>query len=93
MKKIIMASIATLALATASIAAVNAKGCTSCHGADGRGMAYVAPNIREFTPAMVVNVLNHGKKGAIGKMPAFDRLNAKQKEAAAAYIISLSKGE
>jgi len=67
--------------------------CSSCHGADGRGMEYVAPNIREFTPALVTNVLTHGKKGAIGKMPAFDRLNAKQKEAAAAYIISLSKGE
>ena len=67
--------------------------CSSCHGPDGKGMAYVAPDIREFTPELVTNVLTHGKKGAIGKMPAFDRLNAKQKEAAAAYIISLSKGE
>jgi len=67
--------------------------CSSCHGMDGKGMAYVAPDIREFTPELVINVLTHGKKGAIGKMPAFDRLNAKQKEAAAAYVISLSKGE
>jgi cytochrome c oxidase cbb3-type subunit 3 len=65
--------------------------CASCHGEDGRGMESVAPNIAEFTPELVVNVLTHGKKGAIGKMPAFDRLNAKQKEAAGAYISSLSK--
>jgi cytochrome c oxidase cbb3-type subunit 3 len=65
--------------------------CASCHGADGKGMEYVAPNIAEFTPALVTNVLNHGKKGVIGKMPAFERLNAKQKEAVGAYISSLSK--
>ena len=74
-------------------AKVFANVCASCHGPDGKGMEYVAPNIAEFTPTLVTNVLNHGKKGAIGKMPAFDRLNAKQKEAVAAYIISLSKGE
>lgn len=51
----------------------------------------VAPDIVEFTPALVANVLTHGKKAAIGKMPAFDRLNAKQKEAVGAYISSLSK--
>ena len=74
-------------------AAVFAGVCSSCHGPDGKGMAYVAPDIHEFTPELVTNVLTHGKKGAIGRMPAFDRLNAKQKEAAAAYVISLSKGE
>ncbi|MEN4053517.1 MULTISPECIES: c-type cytochrome [Sulfurimonas] len=74
-------------------AKVFANTCASCHGPDGKGMEYVAPNIAEFTPALITNVLTHGKKGVIGKMPAFDRLNAKQKEAAAAYIISLSKGE
>jgi cytochrome c oxidase cbb3-type subunit 3 len=65
--------------------------CAACHGSDGKGMDFVAPNIAEFTPALVTNVLNHGKKGSIGKMPAFDRLNAKQKEAVGAYITSLSK--
>ena len=67
--------------------------CAGCHGPDGRGLPSVAPNIREFTPDLVANVLTHGKKGAIGKMPAIDRLNAKQKEAVGAYITSLSKGE
>jgi len=65
--------------------------CSSCHGADGKGMEYVAPSIASFTPKLIVNVLNHGKKGVIGEMPAFNRLNDKQKEAAAAYISSLSE--
>jgi cytochrome c oxidase cbb3-type subunit 3 len=66
--------------------------CVACHGEKGEGMDYVAPNIAHFTPALVTNVLNHGKKGAIGKMPSFaNKLNAKQKEAAGAYITSLSK--
>ncbi len=65
--------------------------CASCHGADGKGMDSVAPNIASFTPALVANVLAHGKKGAIGEMPKFDRLNAKQKEAVGAYITNLSK--
>ena len=65
--------------------------CAACHGEDGKGMEYVAPSVATFTPGLVANVLNHGKKGAIGKMPAFDRLNAKQKEAVGAYITSLSK--
>ncbi len=64
--------------------------CASCHGEDGKGMEYVAPSVADFTPALVTNILNHGKKGVIGKMPAFDRLNAKQKEAVGAYITSLS---
>ena len=65
--------------------------CAACHGEDGKGMEMVAPSVATYTPALVTNVLNHGKKGAIGQMPAFARLNAKQKEAVGAYIISLSK--
>ncbi len=64
--------------------------CASCHGPDGMGMEYVAPSIAAFNPTLVTNVLNHGKKGVIGTMPAFERLNAKQKEAVGAYITSLS---
>jgi len=65
--------------------------CAACHGEDGKGMEMVAPSVADFTPALVTNVLNNGKKGAIGKMPAFDRLNAKQKEAVGAYITDISK--
>ena len=55
------------------------------------GMEYVAPSIAAYNTTLITNVLNHGKKGAIGTMPAFDRLNAKQKEAVGAYITDLSK--
>ena len=65
--------------------------CSSCHGTDGKGIEGVAPDIAEFTPDLVVDILDYGKKGAIGTMPKFDRLNKKQKEAAGAYITSLSK--
>jgi cytochrome c oxidase cbb3-type subunit 3 len=76
---------------TGAGADVFAGTCASCHGEDGKGMEFVAPNVAAFTPELVANVLNHGKKGVIGTMPAFDRLNAKQKEAVGAYITSLSK--
>ncbi len=65
--------------------------CSSCHGPDGKGMEFVAPNLAEYTPMLVTNVLNNGKKGAIGVMPKFERLNDKQKEAVGAYITNISK--
>ena len=65
--------------------------CSSCHGADGAGMDFVAPSLTAFDTKLVTNVLNNGKKAAIGTMPAFNNLNAKQKEAVGAYITSLSK--
>ena len=65
--------------------------CAACHGADGKGQPYVAPNIVEFTPQLVVNVLNHGKKGAIGTMPAFTILTDVQKDALGHYVTSLSQ--
>lgn len=65
--------------------------CSSCHGPDGKGMEFVAPNLVEYTPALVTNVLNNGKKGSIGVMPKFERLNDKQKEAVGAYITNISK--
>lgn len=70
---------------------VYAGTCAACHGSDGKGMEMVAPSIATYTTDLVVNVLTHSKKGVIGTMPAFDRLNAKQKEAAGAYISSISK--
>jgi len=67
--------------------------CASCHGDNGKGMEHVAPDISGWSQSLIIDVLNDGKVGAIGKMPAMDRLNAKQKEAVAAYVMSLSKGE
>lgn len=66
-------------------------GCTGCHGEKGEGMPFVGPKLDGFDVATVVSVLNDGKKGSIGAMPKFERLNAKQKEAVGAYITSLSK--
>jgi len=65
--------------------------CVMCHGADGSGVDSMGPNIKRFDIGLVTNVLNHGKKGVIGAMPKFNRLNAKQKEAVGAYITSLSE--
>jgi len=70
-----------------------ASTCSSCHGADGKGMDMVAPNIADFTPAFVSDILSHGKKGAIGAMPAFTNLNATQVKAVSTYITDISKGE
>lgn len=65
--------------------------CAACHGADGKGMDFVAPSVASFTPALVADVLKYGKKGAIGTMPKFENLNAKQVESVGAYVTSLSK--
>lgn len=66
--------------------------CAGCHGVDGKGMPYVAPNIREYDDAIVMAVLKDGKKGSIGVMPSFDgRLNETQQKALAAYLRSLGE--
>ncbi|MDP3265925.1 MAG: cbb3-type cytochrome c oxidase N-terminal domain-containing protein [Sulfuricurvum sp.] len=70
---------------------VFAGACAACHGADGKGMEMVAPNIAEMSPAMIDMVLNHGKKGAMGTMPAFTNLTEVQHKAVDAYVSSLSK--
>ncbi len=72
-------------------ASVFAGTCAACHGPDGKGMEMVAPNIAEMSPSMVDMVLHHGKKGAIGQMPAFTNLTAVQYKALDAYVASLSK--
>ena len=66
-------------------------GCTGCHGEKGEGMPFVGPKINGFDIPTVHSVLKDGKKGAMGTMPKFERLNAKQQEAVSAYITSLSK--
>lgn len=66
--------------------------CAGCHGMDGKGMPYVAPNIREYDDALVSAVLKDGKKSNIGIMPSFDgRLNETQQKALAAYLRSLGE--
>ena len=66
--------------------------CAGCHGVDGKGMPYVAPNIREYDDALVMAVLKDGKKSNIGAMPSFNgRLNETQQKALAAYLRSLGE--
>ena len=65
--------------------------CASCHGEDGKGMAGMAPNLKEFDQHIVTNVLNSGKKGTIGGMPSFKgRLTKIQHKAIQTYLISLA---
>ncbi len=67
MKKIIIASIATLALATASMAAVNGKACTSCHGADWSKKALNKSKVvSEMSHADIATALKGYKAGTYG---------------------------
>ncbi len=59
--------------------------CAGCHGMDGNGIEGVAPSLR----ALTTSTLNTGRKGKIGIMPAFGRLNPIQKDALNTYIKNL----
>lgn len=64
--------------------------CTSCHGADGKGMNGMAPNIAGYDQTLIHNVVQNGKKGMIGKMPSFKTMiTPVQEKALAVYIQSL----
>jgi cytochrome c oxidase cbb3-type subunit 3 len=66
--------------------------CSSCHGENGEGMPYVAPNIKTYSDDLMATVLKDGKKGIIGSMPNFEgRLSDTQQKAVAAYIRSLGE--
>ena len=70
--------------------------CAACHGEDGKGMDGMSVDLSKYGSAsFVADVLNRGKKGAIGTMPQFNdgRLNEIQQSAVGEYVISLSKGE
>jgi len=61
--------------------------CVACHGTDGKGNNGMAPSLVGYDEALVSNVLEHGKKGAIGAMPSFKtRLTPVQEKALAVYI-------
>lgn len=66
--------------------------CSSCHGENGEGMPYVAPNIKDYTDELVGMVLKDGKKGIIGAMPNYDgRLTPTQIKAVAHYLRSIGE--
>jgi cytochrome c oxidase cbb3-type subunit 3 len=65
--------------------------CASCHGADGKGMDGMAPNLAQYDDTLVTHVLENGKKGIIGRMPSFKTMiTPVQEKALTAYIQSLS---
>jgi len=64
--------------------------CTSCHGEDGKGMGGMAPNIAEYDDLIISKILEHGKKGKLGSMPAFKTmLTPVQIKSLSAYIKTL----
>jgi len=73
-------------------AKIFASTCAGCHGADGYGTPYVAPDIHTFKPTLVAHIVEHGKHGAIGVMPAFKNLNPVQLKAVGAKRLFYSRG-
>ncbi|MEA3554671.1 MAG: c-type cytochrome [Campylobacterota bacterium] len=65
--------------------------CSSCHGENGEGMDYVAPNIKSYSDKVVATILNDGKKSTIGEMPAFKNLSETQVKAIANYLRSIGE--
>jgi len=66
--------------------------CSSCHGENGEGMDYVAPNIKSYSDKVVATILKDGKKSIIGTMPSFDgRLSETQVKAVANYLRSIGE--
>ena len=67
MKKIVIASIATLALVTAASAAVNGKACAACHGANFEKHAMGKSKIvKDMTHAEIATALKGYKAGTFG---------------------------
>jgi len=64
--------------------------CTSCHGPDSKGNNGMAPNLTGYDNALLSHVLQNGKKGIIGTMPAFKTMITPiQEKALAVYIQSI----
>jgi len=67
MKKIVIASAATLALATAAMAAVNTHACAGCHGAHFEKHALGKSKIvKDLTHAQIATALKGYKHGTYG---------------------------
>ena len=66
--------------------------CAGCHGDNGEGMPYVAPNLKTYSDDLIKTVLTNGKKSNIGTMPSFKgRLSDTQMKAVAHYLRSLGE--
>ena len=66
--------------------------CAGCHGQDGAGNNGMAPNLKAYDATLIKHVLEHGKKGMIGVMPAFKgRFIPVQEKALTNYIASIAQ--
>jgi cytochrome c oxidase subunit 2 len=63
--------------------------CSSCHGEDGKGMFGTAPSLVDYDEQLLINVLKNGKKGMMGKMPAFPYVTEEDARAIAEHLKSL----
>ena len=65
--------------------------CASCHGEDGKGMDGMSPNLVAYDATLMSHIIKNGKKGSMGKMPAFKTLiTPVQEKALTVYVQSLS---
>jgi len=65
--------------------------CASCHGADAKGNNGMAPDLTAYDEPLMKHVLEHGKRGIIGQMPAFKgRFIPVQEKALTRYLQSLA---
>ncbi len=65
--------------------------CSSCHGLDGKGNGGMSPSLVEYDATLMKYTIQNGKKGSMGKMPAFKTLiTPVQEKALTVYIQSLS---
>ncbi|SFV65161.1 Cytochrome c oxidase subunit CcoP [hydrothermal vent metagenome] len=63
--------------------------CSGCHGTKGEGVPYAGPKIDGYD---IANIIASGKKGFIGKMPAFKTLITPiQEKALTVYLQSIIK--
>ncbi|HIP20027.1 MAG TPA: cytochrome c oxidase subunit II [Sulfurimonas sp.] len=60
--------------------------CSGCHGEDGKGQYGTAPSLVSYDVDLLRNVLKHGKKGMIGKMPSFPYVTEEEVSAIAEYL-------
>lgn len=65
--------------------------CASCHGADGQGNNGMSPSLVTYDATLMNHIIQNGKKGSLGKMPAFKTLiTPVQEKALTVYVQSLS---
>ena len=60
--------------------------CSSCHGADGKGMNGMTPSLVSYDKTLLANVFKHGKKGMIGTMPKYPYISDEEAAAIAEYL-------